>query len=76
MGSTPHSSTAREPATVQNKLHWAITGQTAAELIYTATDATRLFMGLTTWKDAPQGKILKPDVTIAKNYLSETHVRS
>ncbi|WP_164008287.1 RhuM family protein [Pyxidicoccus trucidator] len=62
-------------ATVQNKLHWAITGQTAAELIYTSADATRLFMGLTTWKDAPHGKILKSDVTVAKNYLSEAHVK-
>jgi len=61
-------------ATVQNKLHWAITGQTAAELIYTSADATKLFMGLTTWKHAPRGKILKSDVTIAKNYLSEAHV--
>ena len=61
-------------ATVQNKLHWAITGQTAAELIYTAADATKLFMGLATWKHAPHGKIQKSDVTIAKNYLSEAHV--
>lgn len=62
-------------ATVQNKLHWAITGQTAAELIYTSADATKLFMGLTTWKHAPHGKILKSDVTVAKNYLSEAHVK-
>jgi hypothetical protein len=62
-------------ATVQNKLHWAITGQTAAELIYTTADATKLFMGLTTWKDAPHGKILKSDVTVAKNYLSEAHIK-
>jgi hypothetical protein len=62
-------------ATVQNKLHWAITGQTAAELIYAAADATKLCMGLTTWKRAPEGKILKSDVTVAKNYLSEAHVR-
>ncbi|KAF0178387.1 MAG: hypothetical protein FD161_1936 [Limisphaerales bacterium] len=62
-------------ATVQNKLHWAITGQTAAELIYTAADATRIYMGLTTWKHAPGGKILKSDVTVAKNYLSEAHVK-
>ena len=54
-------------ATVQNKLHWAITGQTAAELIYTAADATRIYMGLTTWKQAPRGKILKSDVSVAKN---------
>jgi hypothetical protein len=62
-------------ATVQNKLHWAITGQTAAELIYSSADATKFAMGLTTWKHAPQGKILKSDVTVAKNYLSEAHVR-
>ena len=62
-------------ATVQNKLHWAITGQTAAELIYASADATRICLGLTTWKQAPGGKILKSDVTVAKNYLSEAHVR-
>ena len=62
-------------ATVQNKLHWAITGQTAAEQIYTSADATKLFMGLTTWKHAPHGKILKSDVTVAKNYLSEAHAK-
>ena len=62
-------------ATVQNKLHWAITGQTAAERIYTAADATKIYMGLTTWKHAPDGKILKSDVTVAKNYLSEAHVK-
>jgi len=62
-------------ATVQNKLHWAITGQTAAELIYAAADATKIYMGLTTWKHAPGGKILKSDVTVAKNYLNEAHVK-
>jgi len=62
-------------ALVQNKLHWAITGQTAAELIYTSADATKLYMGLTTWKQAPHGKILKSDVTVAKNYLNEAHVK-
>jgi hypothetical protein len=62
-------------ATVQNKLHWAITGQTAAEIIYVRADATKIYMGLTTWKHAPQGKILKSDVTVAKNYLSEAHVK-
>jgi hypothetical protein len=62
-------------ATVQNKLHWAITGQTAAEIIYSRADATKLYMGLATWKHAPHGKILKSDVTVAKNYLSEAHVR-
>ncbi len=53
-------------ATVQNKLHWAITGKTAAELIYAKADATQLFMGLATWKHAPDGKVLKSDVTVAK----------
>ena len=62
-------------ATVQNKLHWAITGQTAAEIIYASADATKIFMGLTTWKHAPDGKILKSDVTVAKNYLSEQHIK-
>jgi hypothetical protein len=62
-------------AGVQNKLHWAITGKTAAELIYAKADATKLFMGLTTWKHAPDGKVLKSDVTVAKNYLSEAHVK-
>lgn len=62
-------------ASVQNKLHWAITGQTAAELIYTAADATKIHMGLTTWKQAPNGKILKSDVSVAKNYLNEAHVK-
>ncbi|MBL9100687.1 MAG: virulence RhuM family protein [Myxococcales bacterium] len=71
-----HSPLTREFfASVQNKLHWAITGQTAAELIYASADATKLFMGLTTWKHAPNGKILKSDVTVAKNYLDEAHVR-
>ena len=62
-------------AAVQNKLHWAITGKTAAEIIYTEADATKLFMGLKTWKAAPDGKILKTDVVIAKNYLSEQHIK-
>ena len=62
-------------ASVQNKLHWAITGQTAAELIYSSADATKIYMGLTTWKHAPDGKILKSDVAIAKNYLSQAHVK-
>jgi hypothetical protein len=62
-------------ATVQNKLHWAITGKTAAEIIYTSADATKLYMGLTNWKQAPDGKILKSDITIAKNYLNEAHIR-
>lgn len=63
-------------ATVQNKLHWAITGKTAAEIIYTEADAEKINMGLKTWKQAPTGKILKTDVTVAKNYLSEEHVRA
>lgn len=62
-------------ATVQNKLHWAITGQTAAEIIYARADAMKIYMGLTTWKQAPHGKILKSDVAVAKNYLSEAHVK-
>lgn len=62
-------------ASVQNKLHWAITGKTAAELIYESADADTLHMGLTTWKHAPGGKILKSDVATAKNYLSEAHIR-
>jgi len=61
-------------ATVQNKLHWAITGKTAAELIYDSADADVIHMGLTTWKHAPKGKILKSDVSTAKNYLSEAHI--
>jgi hypothetical protein len=62
-------------ATVQNKLHWAITGQTAAELIRASADASKPHMGLTTWKHAPSGKILKSDVTVAKNYLGEAHIK-
>lgn len=62
-------------AEVQNKLHWAITGKTAAELIYAAADATQIYMGLTTWKRAPGGKILKSDVTVAKNYLNGAHAK-
>jgi hypothetical protein len=60
---------------VQNKLHWAITGKTAAEIIYDSADATKIYMGLTNWKQAPNGKILKSDVTIAKNYLNEAHIK-
>jgi hypothetical protein len=58
-------------ATVQNKLHWAITGQTAAEIIHSRADSTKENMGLKTWKNAPDGKIRKLDVAIAKNYLNE-----
>ena len=61
-------------ATVQNKLHWAITGKTAAEIIYTTAAAEKIHMGLTTWKNAPDGKILKNDTTVAKNYLDEAHI--
>jgi hypothetical protein len=57
-------------ATVQNKLHWAIHGQTAAEVVYTRADAEQPDMGLTSWKDAPNGKIQKFDVVVAKNYLT------
>ncbi len=64
-------STQRFFATVQNKLHWAIHGQTAAEVIVSRADATKARMGLTTWKDAPRGKIQKFDVVVAKNYLTE-----
>lgn len=62
-------------ATVQNKLHWAITGQTAAEIVYTKANANKPFMGLTTWKNVPKGKILKSDTVIAKNYLNEKHIK-
>lgn len=61
-------------ALVQNKLHWAITGKTAAEIIYTEADANKIYMGLKTWKQAPRGKIMKSDVSIAKNYLNEAHI--
>jgi hypothetical protein len=61
-------------ATLQNKLHWAICGKTATEIIYSEADATKIFMGLKTWRNAPDGKILKGDVTIAKNYLNEEHI--
>ena len=61
-------------AMVQNKFHFAITGQTAAEIIYTSADRTKEHMGLTTWKNAPNGRILKSDVNIAKNYLSEKQI--
>ncbi|MEN2402806.1 virulence RhuM family protein [Flavobacterium sp. MC2016-06] len=62
-------------ASVQNKLHWAISGKTAAEIIYTEADAAKIHMGLSTWKDAPDGKIQKMDVVVAKNYLSENHIQ-
>ncbi len=62
-------------AKVQNKLHWAITGLTAAEIIYQQADATKPHMGLKTWKLAPQGKIMKTDVAVAKNYLDEENIK-
>ena len=62
-------------AMVQNKFHYAITGQTAAEIIYSKADHTKDHMGLTTWKNAPEGRVLKSDVSIAKNYLSEKQIR-
>ena len=62
-------------AMIQNRFHYAITGQTAAEIIYTKADHTQEHMGLTTWKNAPDGRILKSDVSIAKNYLQENEIR-
>ena len=62
-------------AMIQNRFHYAITGQTAAEIIYTKADHTQEHMGLTTWKNAPDGRILKSDVSIAKNYLLENEIR-
>ena len=61
--------------TVQNKLHWAITGQTASEIVANRVNAAKPNMGLTTWKNAPQGKILKSDVSVAKNYLNEKEIK-
>ena len=62
-------------AMVQNKFHYAITGQTAAEIIHSRADHEKDHMGLTTWKNAPEGRILKSDVTVAKNYLDEKQIR-
>ena len=62
-------------AMVQNKFHYAITGQPAAEIVYTRADHTKEHMGLTTWKNAPEGRVLKSDVSVAKNYLSEKQIR-
>lgn len=62
-------------AMVQNKFHYAITGQTAAEIIYSKSDRNKENMGLTTWKNAPDGRILKSDVTVAKNYLEEKQIK-
>ncbi|OFX20042.1 MAG: cell filamentation protein Fic [Bacteroidetes bacterium GWA2_31_9] len=63
-------------ATVQNKFHYAINGKTAAETIYNTADAEKEFMGLSTWKNSPNGRILKSDTTIAKNYLTEQDIKS
>lgn len=60
---------------IQNKFHYAITGQTGAEIVHSHTDRTKEHMGLTTWKNAPDGRILKSDVVIAKNYLEEKQIR-
>jgi hypothetical protein len=62
-------------ATVQNKLHWAVSGKTAAEIIAERADASKPSMGLTTWKNAPHGKVLKGDVSTAKNYMIETEIK-
>ena len=62
-------------ATVQNRFHYAISGRTAAEIIYREADAKKEFMGLHTWKSAPNGRILKSDVVIAKNYLTEDKIK-
>ena len=62
-------------ATIQNKFHYAITNQTAAEIVYESADHTKEHMGLTTWKNAPDGRILKSDVSVAKNYLDEKQIR-
>lgn len=72
----PKSQTTRQfYAMVQNKFHYAIAGQTAAEIVYNSADHTKENMGLTTWKYAPDGRILKSDVTVAKNYLPEEQIR-
>ncbi|MCM1167994.1 MAG: virulence RhuM family protein [Ruminococcus sp.] len=67
--------TKRFYATVQNKFHYAITGQTAAEIIYNTADRTKEHMGLETWKNAPDGRVLKSDVKVAKNYLAEKQIK-
>ena len=71
-----NSSTTRDfYAMIQNRFHYAITGQTAAEIIYSKADHTKDHMGLTTWKNAPDGRVLKSDVSIAKNFLQEKEIR-
>lgn len=62
-------------AMVQNKFHYAITGHTATEIIYSRADRNKEYMGMSTWKNSPEGRILKSDVTVAKNYLSEKQIR-
>ncbi len=62
-------------AIIQNRFHYAITGQTAAEIVYSKADHTKEHMGLTTWKNSPDGRILKSDVSVAKNYLNEKEIR-
>ncbi len=77
MDYTPEAETTKKFfATVQNKMHFAIHGRTAAELIVERANSKKDKMGLTTWKNAPHGKIIKPDVVIAKNYLSEKEIKS
>ncbi len=72
----PHAElTQKFYAMVQNKFHYAITGQTAAEIIFSRADRNKDHMGLTTWKNAPDGRVLKSDVTTAKNYLEEKQIR-
>lgn len=72
----PHADITKEFfATVQNKFHYAITGQTAAEIIHEHADGKKQFMGLTTWKNSPKGRILASDVVVAKNYLSEKDIK-
>lgn len=71
-----HSEVTKEfYAMVQNKFHYAITGRTAAEIVFSNADSSKENMGLTTWKNAPEGRILKSDVSIAKNYLEEKQIR-
>lgn len=68
--------TKRFYATVQNKFHFAVTGRTAAEIVYESADKDKEHMGLTTWKNSPDGRVLQSDVSIAKNYLTEKEIRS
>ena len=69
------STTRRFFTLMQNKFHYAITGHTAAEIVYQRADHTKEHMGLTTWKNSPDGRVLKSDVNIAKNYLDERQIR-